>query len=594
MEAENCSAFQAVEKDRLRVLDAFRSAISRPISAAEVALPTLQEALHPQTVLNSEENQLLENGLRALLQDIVASAVAADEPVMQFGAGSGGGAASADEAGGPHAASGLMTRLLDLTLHLCEQQHSEAGIVFQLLEDLTEISTVSDCKQVFGYIESKQEVLGKAELLGRGKLVLLRACNQLLRRLSKVANDVVFCGRILMFLSHFFPMSERSAANIKGNYNTANKTEYQREAPREPLGPPLDFKFYTTFWALQEYFSNPPTVLQANRWPHFTADLLAVLEVLESQPIAAEEGTGGLQADDARYNTKFLTSPALLGLELKDCNFRRHVLLQCLILFDFLKAPLRTEKDDKRDAVREEVGRLEARVAELLLTIPPRAHSFAAAIQHLFARERNWVQWKRDGCPPFDKPPEKKRALEKTLERWALQNPNALTDRERVRVPTVREYFKDLARDLDPEEGIEADYSKSSDKVYCWRGLRLAARQDIEAFGRFGDMGIEGVVPPDLLPESVKNRLYPAKQPVAAKPKAPARKDAPQQQAPTQPTNSNSQGQAQQRLNGLRKRQVAMQHRQQQGRQRLLLLIIMLMSWRQRGLLIHLLWLRTR
>jgi hypothetical protein len=24
------------------------------------------------------------------------------------------------------------------------------------------------------------------------------------------ANDVVFCGRILMFLAHFFPLSERS------------------------------------------------------------------------------------------------------------------------------------------------------------------------------------------------------------------------------------------------------------------------------------------------------------------------------------------------------------------------------------------------
>jgi hypothetical protein len=82
-------------------------------------------------------------------------------------------------------------------------------MVFQLLEDLTEMSTIRDCKEVFGYIESKQETLGKAELFGRGKLVMLRTCNQLLRCLSK-ANDVVFCGRILMFLAHFFPLSERS------------------------------------------------------------------------------------------------------------------------------------------------------------------------------------------------------------------------------------------------------------------------------------------------------------------------------------------------------------------------------------------------
>ena len=68
------------------------------------------------------------------------------------------------------------------------------------------------------------------------------------------ANDVIFCGRILMFLAHFFPLSERSglcwsfmlaltllicitlflmftAVNIKGVYNTSNETKYEKEAP---------------------------------------------------------------------------------------------------------------------------------------------------------------------------------------------------------------------------------------------------------------------------------------------------------------------------------------------------------------------------
>ena len=45
---------------------------------------------------------------------------------------------------------------------------------------------------------------------GRGKgLVLLRMCNEMLRRLSKEKNTV-FCGRILMFLANSFPLGERS------------------------------------------------------------------------------------------------------------------------------------------------------------------------------------------------------------------------------------------------------------------------------------------------------------------------------------------------------------------------------------------------
>lgn len=54
---------------------------------------------------------------------------------------------------------------------------------------------------------------------GRGKgLVLLRMCNELLRRLSKEINTV-FCGRILMFLANTFPLGERSGVNLRGDFN---------------------------------------------------------------------------------------------------------------------------------------------------------------------------------------------------------------------------------------------------------------------------------------------------------------------------------------------------------------------------------------
>ena len=49
----------------------------------------------------------------------------------------------------------------DIVLYLCEKEHIEGGMIFQLLEDLTEMSTMRNCKDIFGYIESKQDVLGK-------------------------------------------------------------------------------------------------------------------------------------------------------------------------------------------------------------------------------------------------------------------------------------------------------------------------------------------------------------------------------------------------------------------------------------------------
>lgn len=51
--------------------------------------------------------------------------------------------------------------LPDVVLCLCEREHVEGGMIFQLLEDLTEMSTMRNCKDIFGYIESKQDILGK-------------------------------------------------------------------------------------------------------------------------------------------------------------------------------------------------------------------------------------------------------------------------------------------------------------------------------------------------------------------------------------------------------------------------------------------------
>jgi THO complex subunit 1 len=223
-------------------MDAFRDAILQRAPIETFALKTVQHFIQPQkqTKLAQDENQMLENMLRTLLQELVAAAAQSGEQIMQYGQ-------LIDDDDDDDDIHGQIPHLLDVVLYLCEKEHVEGGMIFQLLEDLTEMSTMKNCKDVFGYIESKQDILGKQELFARGKLVMLRTCNQLLRRLSK-ANDVVFCGRILMFLAHFFPLSERSAVNIKGVFNTSNETKYEKDPPK---GISVDFNFYKTFWSLQ-------------------------------------------------------------------------------------------------------------------------------------------------------------------------------------------------------------------------------------------------------------------------------------------------------------------------------------------------------
>ncbi|KAL5720874.1 hypothetical protein ACHQM5_013503 [Ranunculus cassubicifolius] len=41
---------------------------------------------------------------------------------------------------------------------------------------------------------------------------------------------------------------------------------------------------------------------------------------------------------------------------------------------------------------------------------------------------------------------------------WTDKNPDALTDPQRVRTPSITEYWKPLAEDMDESAGIEAEY----------------------------------------------------------------------------------------------------------------------------------------
>lgn len=62
---------------------------------------------------------------------------------------------------------------------------------------------------------------------GKGPL-LLRLLNELLRRLPKSKTaDVIFSGRILMFLSSVFPLAEKSGVNLRGNFNIGKETLYE-------------------------------------------------------------------------------------------------------------------------------------------------------------------------------------------------------------------------------------------------------------------------------------------------------------------------------------------------------------------------------
>ena len=122
----------------------------------------------------------------------------------------------------------------------------------------------------------------------RGKaLPLLRTINAFLRFLPRTPEDLVFRGRVHQFASSVISIADKSAINLRGDYNEIKtvweesevgatetpkekdvdgdiemeekkESEEKKEDIKDDVKPESDF--YTTLWSLQQYFAHPPSL----------------------------------------------------------------------------------------------------------------------------------------------------------------------------------------------------------------------------------------------------------------------------------------------------------------------------------------------
>lgn len=83
---------------------------------------------------------------------------------------------------------------------------------------------------MFDYLDSRRERITAKHFKAKS-LIILRACNELLRRLSR-AEDTVFCGRVFIFLFQSFPLGDRSSVNLRGEYHVENVTVFENLPPK--------------------------------------------------------------------------------------------------------------------------------------------------------------------------------------------------------------------------------------------------------------------------------------------------------------------------------------------------------------------------
>jgi THO complex subunit 1 len=416
-------------------------------------------------------------------------------------------------------------KVIELALWCAQQGTVEPPLVFHLFEDLFDSQTIDQCQHLFSLLESRAPSLANDMFVtekGRGRNLLLKVCTDLLKRLSKT-NNAEFCGRILIFLAYVFPLSDRSGLNVKSEYNVANVTvceeppsssgalpsgsasgtgtegsstsmDLEKGQIMDGMGPPIDYNFYRTFWGLQSYFQNHLQVFTSpERWPTLIRAIEFVLEAFAASSNLDE--VVGTQSQN-HYFTKYLTSSNLMKLQLKDSCFRRHILVQMLILFQALTVPTsKTATNTLKDKQKQTIAELTTQVKELLEGTHPNGVQFTRTVFDILQRENNWIMWKQDNCRPFERSPivqqpqptKRKRtttaatqvAGKKVLlgnaelsRLWNLSTDNHefLTQASRAHTPSVDDFLQPL---LD---------GKGGNKVYTWRALRLIGRHRLRYF----------------------------------------------------------------------------------------------------------------
>ncbi|GLA53057.1 THO complex subunit 1 [Aspergillus niger] len=495
--------------------------------------------------------------------------------------------------------------LLDIISIFSDNEQCEPGLIFWLIEELLDSQTIDGCRKVFDYLESRRERNTKKHFKQKS-LIILRSCNELLRRLSR-AEDTVFCGRVFIFLFQSFPLGDKSAVNLRGEYHTDNVTTYdeltkaaakdvadadvemsdEQEAPTATNGLKEDSEAQTTsaseshtpaqeppktprvvvpsskdesqdkgvdlddlypmFWGLQAYFSAPTKTFDPQHFAEFKTGLEATLSAFKNVDTDLENSSNSKMSEEIRkstkrkrttdgqeiassFNPKYLTSRDLFDLEVNDTAFRRHVLVQALILLDFMlsltpkaKAKLAdlTNKsvlygfvlhdDDAKWAVKMR------KAIEEYLQEGIGGKFYYRMVDTVLSRDKNWVRWKAEGCPLIERPPvsvsEYLGAREHATKVYAnkrlrtspmgsldlkfLSEGESLAGLERLKEP---ERFSVPAADslmmgiMDDELDIDTaqtkedrEYAMRSKSSKTWRILRLSAKSKLAEFEKIED-----------------------------------------------------------------------------------------------------------
>ncbi|CEI68729.1 hypothetical protein FVEN_g7986 [Fusarium venenatum] len=466
--------------------------------------------------------------------------------------------------------------LLDILSILSDDGQCDPALLFWLAEELLDSQTIAGCRKIFDFLESRRERI-TANHFKQKQLIILRTCNELLRRLSR-AEDTAFCGRVFIFMFQSFPLGDKSSVNLRGEYHVENVTTYEKvttdddskmaldvpdeqsesrsipkstDSKKEDKEKPLPTdELYPLFWSLQEYFSQPKKLFETKNLSSFKESLAATMNVFQTvhndskRSLKRKRETGEEDEGSNAFNPKYLTSKDLFDLEISDLSFRRHILVQALIIMDFLLALSGQARDKLAETLpataninkavmygdqvlNEEDAKwasdMKKTIADYLRQGPDGPY-FYRMVETVLARDKNWVRWKIEGCQPIKRDPVaapvfieakgnvQRLATSKRLRAVPMGSVSLdflreddeetamgrLKAKERYELPALDAFKRKIADDDFEIEMPTNDQTKAAAVAgkasKSWRALRIAARTKLAAFDKIEDPKKIGIV----------------------------------------------------------------------------------------------------
>ncbi|KAG0201504.1 hypothetical protein BGX28_005690 [Mortierella sp. GBA30] len=336
-----------------------------------------------------------------------------------------------------------------------------------------------------------------------------------------------------------------------------------------------DSAFYTEFWGLQAFFCNPATLNNSREnmdklqqgMEHTLTRFSVIKEAeqkargqrlkeLSSDPRTAESnesethstmnGTAkgskrkhsDSDAEPTTYFPKFLTSPKLLQLEMVDPYFRKHILIQFLIILQYLQDHNESAKEAyakivnpnksfqpqwiMEDKDQEWANTTKTKILDELKEVGLESGDkrYLNSINSVLDDEESWVQWKAENCKAFEKEPLKVDDVEATRQKRRKLKIQLASMNQKLGCYTLSKVWEEVAQNTDEDTGLgssspppttegymhtvaievkrdemrrrgqperteeEKKAAKELEESRFWRSLRLGSRQYLHLYGK--------------------------------------------------------------------------------------------------------------